>query len=253
MPINHRRFQESITRELDVIRNRVRDLIGDAHWGEEGRYKEEILKKTLRKFLPNNVSVGSGFVATVDGISKQLDIIIYDNHQPLLFSEGDFIITTPSNVLGIIEVKSRLTPTSLREAINKYDQSSEILSQNNQNERRIFHGLFSFEYQGNIESQEIDTALSNSQGIVNHISLGNRYFIRRWNQIEGSQLRPEVVTSSDFYNVYDIEDLSFSYFISNLIDIVSGGLNDRYWIAFPIENTKEAHRLRTVHMDGNQA
>ena len=76
MPLNHKHFQESITNELDAVRNRVRDLIGDAHWGEEGRYKEEILKKTLRKFLPNNVSVGTGFVTTVADISKQLDIII---------------------------------------------------------------------------------------------------------------------------------------------------------------------------------
>ena len=114
MPINHKQFQESITNELDAVRNRVRDLIGDAHWGEEGRYKEEILKKTLRKFLPNNVSVGTGFVTTVADISKQLDIIIYDNNVPLLFSEGDFIITTPSNVLGIIEVKSNLDTSTLK-------------------------------------------------------------------------------------------------------------------------------------------
>lgn len=253
MPIDHKKFQESITRELDVIRNRVRDLIGDAHWGEEGRYKEEILKKTLRKFLPKNVSVGSGFITTIEGISKQLDIIIYDNHQPPLFSEGDFIITTPSNVLGIVEVKSCLNPTSLREAVNKHDQVSNIISQNNQNERKIFHGIFSFEYNGNIQSQAIDNALRNSQGIVNHISLGNSYFIRRWGQIEGNQLPPEVIALSDFYNIYDIADLSFSYFISNLIDIVCGGLNDRYWFAFPIENTKEAHRLRTVFINDNQA
>lgn len=108
MPKNHRRYQESVTHELDVIRNRVRDLIGDVHWSEEGRYKEEILKKALRRYLPNNISVGSGSVTTIDGISKQLDIIIYNNHQPVLFSEGDFIIATPDNVLGVIEVKSEL-------------------------------------------------------------------------------------------------------------------------------------------------
>lgn len=251
MPIDHKTFQESITKELDVIKNRVRNLIGDIHWGEEGRYKEEILKKTLRKFLPKNVSVGSGFITTIHGISKQLDIIIYDNHQPLIFSEGDFIITTPSNVLGIVEVKSCLNSTSLRDAINKHDLISNVLITNNQNGKKVFHGIFSFEYDGNIESETIDNALRNSQGVVNHISIGNRYFIRRWRKTEGNQLNPEVLALSDFYNVYDIVNLSFSYFISNLIDIVSGGLNDRYWFAFPIENTKEAHRLRTVFINNN--
>lgn len=42
-------FQQSITQELDVIKNRVRSLIGDAHWGEEGRYKEIILQKIIKR------------------------------------------------------------------------------------------------------------------------------------------------------------------------------------------------------------
>ena len=43
-------FQKSITEELDVVKNRIRNLIGNRHWGEEGRYKEAILKNILRKF-----------------------------------------------------------------------------------------------------------------------------------------------------------------------------------------------------------
>ena len=33
---NIMRFQQSITRELKVTKDRVRDLIGDANWGEDG-------------------------------------------------------------------------------------------------------------------------------------------------------------------------------------------------------------------------
>ena len=62
MPIESKKFQESITRELDVIKNRVRNLIGNANWSEEGRYKEAILKNVLRKFLPSNLSIGTGFI-----------------------------------------------------------------------------------------------------------------------------------------------------------------------------------------------
>ena len=32
-----KQFQESITDELNVVKNRVRNLIGNRHWGEEGK------------------------------------------------------------------------------------------------------------------------------------------------------------------------------------------------------------------------
>ena len=52
-------FQKSIGNELLTIRNRVRNLIGSAHRGEEGRYKESVLKKMIREYLPHNLSIGS--------------------------------------------------------------------------------------------------------------------------------------------------------------------------------------------------
>lgn len=262
MPVNSRRFQESITQELEIIKYRVRDLIGDRHWGEEGRFKEAILKNILRKFLPQNISVGTGFIVdSNDGseISRQLDIILYDNTCPVLFSEGDFIITTKKNVKGIIEVKSRITTTSLRDVIQQFEESIEMLRplsfyrptfiRNDRNYRtRLFLGVFAFEFDGNIESGRIDAALTTSRGLVNHFSLGTNLFIRRWRREDGDRLVPPVNSQSDFYNIYDIYNLSFSYFISNLIDIVSGGLSDRYWFSFPIPGTKELHRLRTISL-----
>ncbi|MGN6402329.1 MAG: DUF6602 domain-containing protein [Flavisolibacter sp.] len=265
MPTNSRRFQESITRELEIIKDRVRDLIGDRHWGEEGRFKEAVLKNILRKFLPNNISVGTGFIVDSNNgndISRQLDIILYDNTCPVLFSEGDFIITTKKNVKGIIEVKSRITTTSLRGVIQQFDESIEMLLPLNmyrhtifRRERdyqtRIFLGIFAFEFDGNIDSERIDNALTGSRGLVNHISLGTNLFIRRWRRGDAERLEPPVNSQTDFYNIYDINNLSFSYFISNLIDIVSGGLSDRYWFSFPIPGTKELHRLRTISLPPN--
>lgn len=145
-------FQISITQELEVTKNRVRNLIGNAHWGEEGRYKEEIIKSSIRKFLPNTVSVGTGFVKTEFNISKQLDLIIYDNTKPLLFSEGDFIITTPSNVLGIIEVKSKQNVTQLQETVSGFEESIQAINAEVcNNENRIFYGILALDYDGNIE------------------------------------------------------------------------------------------------------
>ena len=269
MATNPRNFQESITRELDIIKNRVRDLIDDRHWGEEGRYKEAILKNILKKFLPQNISVGTGFIINTSNqnrISRQLDIIIYDNNYPVLFSEGDFIITTKENVKGIIEVKSRITTGTLEKVISQFDSSINMLSPflrpsrlfsiaqrrqveiRSQVQTKIFLGIFAFEYKGAIGSNRIANTLRESERLVNHLCLGSEIFIRKWKREDGKILSPRVNTNHDFYNIYELNNLSFSYFISNLIDIVTGGLNDRYWFSFPIENTKEAHRVRTVKL-----
>jgi hypothetical protein len=254
---NTREFQESITQELNIIKNRVRNLIGNAHWGEEGRYKEAVLKNVLRKFLPKNLSVGTGFILAANGnndedniLSRQIDIIIYDNTLPLLFSEGDFILTTLSNVRGIIEVKSRITHNTLPGIVTQFDESIFPFIDNiRAREFKIFLGIFAFEYGGDIHSINIDNSLRDSSRIINHISLGTNYFIRHWMEDEKQDLAVPVECQHDFYNVYDIHNLSFSYFISNLIDITSGGLEDRYWFSFPIEGTKEVNRLRSICLD----
>lgn len=254
MPGNARLFQESITQELDSIKNRVRNLIGNAHWGEKGRFKEAVLKNVLRKFLPSNLSVGTGFILKAVGqndgdniLSSQLDIIIYDNTKPLLFSEGDFIITTTSNVRAILEVKSRITANTFLQVVQQFDNSiSDFIDEFNQREQKIFAGIFAFDFTGNIMSNHIEDALRNSALIVNHISLGHHYFIRKWNGNDRDRLAVQVDCNGDFYNYYELNNLSFSYFIANLIDITCGGLNDRYWFSFPIEGTKEIHRIKNV-------
>ncbi|BDQ02652.1 DUF6602 domain-containing protein [Ignavibacterium sp.] len=249
-----KKFQESVTEELNVVRNRVRNLIGNHHWGEEGRYKEAILKNILRKFLPKNISVGTGFIISSNDqhrISKQIDIIIYENDYPVLFSEGDFIITTTENVKGIIEVKSNIGSgnNTFQNVIQQFDETIQPINNNFAN-RKLFLGIFAFEFSGNIESQIIDENLNQSAKNVNHISLGKDYFIRKWRSQDATRLQPPVTNcNSDFYNIYEITDLSFSYFISNLIDIVCGGLNDRYWFSFPIQGTKEIHRVRTICLE----
>lgn len=253
MPGNARHFQESITQELDSIKNRVRNLIGNAHWGEEGRYKEAVLKNILRKFLPNNLSVGTGFILRADGendddnqLSSQLDIIVYDNTRPLLFSEGDFIITTLSSVKAIIEVKSRIRDNSLSNVIQQFDNSLRYFNRGNSLNRSVFTGIFAFEFDGIIQSNRIERALVDSQHIINHISLGTNYFIKRWCHSDAIRLGGNITCPGDFYNIYEIRGLAFSYFISNLLHIACGGLDDRYWYSFPIQGTKETNRIASI-------
>ncbi len=58
--IDYIQFRKSISHELIAIKDRVRSFIDNRHWGEEGRYKEVVLLKTLRNYLPNNVGIGTG-------------------------------------------------------------------------------------------------------------------------------------------------------------------------------------------------
>jgi hypothetical protein len=248
MERNVKQFQESITKELVVIKDRVRNLIGDAHWGEEGRYKEIVLRNVLRRFLPNNLSIGTGFIVNANTCSKQIDIIIYDNTMPLLFSEGDFIITTHLNVKGIIEVKSKITPSTLTEIIRKFDDSIQdfICEYNDSIRKEVFLGIFAFEFRGNINSDLIDSAILSSRKNVNNIALGHNYFIKKWSECDIPNLIIPVDCEADFYNLYNLPDLSFSYFISNLIGSSCNGIIDRDWFSFPIEGTKEINRLKTI-------
>ena len=43
-------FHKTTTKELLAIKDRVPYLIN--HWGEDGRYKEAVLKSVISRFLP---------------------------------------------------------------------------------------------------------------------------------------------------------------------------------------------------------
>lgn len=248
--IDPEEFQKSITNELNIIKDRVENLIRNSHFGEQGRYREAILRNVIKRFLPSNLSLGTGFIVQKSkngfNISSQIDIIIYDNTIPPLFSEGDFIITIPESAKGIIEVKSKIRNCDLDEILRKAKENGKLIG------KEKFNGIFGYEYHENVESTTVKRTLRENKGYVNHISLGKDYFIRFWKCKYRKILDPPVNcnSKSDFYNVYEIEDLSFSYFISNLLHkSCDKKLGDRSWFSFPIKETKEIYRLYTICID----
>jgi len=251
-------FQKSITRELNLTKDRVEFLIGDANWGDVGRYKEAILRKTISQFLPSNLKIGTGFIignsdhefGQTGQISTQLDIIIYEDRSPVVFREGDFVIITESAVRAVIEVKTRVinfssdprTDNALNNIISKINKIRDFTTFiPSPNKRKKFVGVFSFEHDDNFDNRRILEAAILSDGIVNHISLGPDRFIRYWEDV--SSLAPSLDRNGRCYIRYKLIDLSFSYFISNLLHIVSDeDPIERYWFSFPIEGTKEQFR-----------
>jgi len=170
-------FHESIGKELKAVQNRVRNLIRDANWAEEGRYKEVVLRNVIRRFLPENLNIGTGFILKdKKEISKQIDIIIYDNTYPVLFREGDFVITSPENVKAIIEVKRKLYPSrnpSVEEVLRNATYNGKLIKENqNGNNKKIFIGIFVYEQ---------DTS--------------------EWFEVDGGELKVYVQTRSEWFEV----------------------------------------------------
>jgi hypothetical protein len=236
---NLTRFQRSITNEIDILKNRVRDLIGDANWSEEGRYKEAVVRNDDHVNGQNSL------------ISTQIDILIYEDNVPVIFREGDFVIITDTSVRAAIEVKSKVTnyasddSNSLNHVLAKFNSLLRFPSFRQEGQRQKFVGLFVFDYTGNIEHSRVNDALIASNGLVNHISLGPNKFIRYWDTTQN--LTPPLEYEGRCYIKYNLTALSYSYFISNLLHIVADvDPVERYWFSFPIEGTKEQHRIEPI-------
>lgn len=218
------------------MKDRVRNFIDDRHWGEDGRYKEILLAKILKAHLPNDVSIGTGFVVCPNNqITSQIDIIIYRDNMPKMFEIDSFIIVPSESVLAIIEVKTKLNNTKLEEAMKKaHDNGVKI-------DAHIFNGIFAYE-QGckNVE-------LRYYSKYVNNIALGKDTFIKYW--AEGTPSYTEN-NSDDRYSLYNICDLAFGYFVSNLIEDIHIALNNEkitetmQQSLYPIEVGKEARKER---------
>ncbi|WP_207654350.1 DUF6602 domain-containing protein [Anaerocolumna aminovalerica] len=257
-------YQQSIAAEFVAIKDRVRYFIKDSHWGEDGRYKEVILINYLRRILPNGVSVGTGFVKNNRGeLTNQIDIIIYKEQYPKLFSEGDFVILMPESVIGIIEVKSTSTTGLLTykrnglSVIEKAERNGKIIGN-----KRIFNGIFTYDNKINFNSEfaysTVAEKISKLEGYLNCLSLGSNNFIKYWE--EGSPSSYDKRKCYSAYNlsykkimgedVNNMQGFSFGYFISNLMEtvykiITPDILNKQYFeFLYPLEGGKESYKLQ---------
>ncbi len=90
------------------------------HPGEFGMYREKIIRDFLAPFLPARLAISSGFVITAaNNISTQCDIIIYDREYTPIIENGEQRFFPIESVVGVIEVKSNLNKSTLKEALRK--------------------------------------------------------------------------------------------------------------------------------------
>lgn len=261
-------FQKSIGNELLTIRNRVRNLIGDAHRGEEGRYKESVLKKMIREYLPHNLSIGSWFIVSKNGghghggqshISKQIDILIYDNSYPVVFRDGDFVIITQDMVKAIIEVKSKINSSWedwLKNVVNHLERLEDFETLKERiRENSVFSWIFAYE-KGMREARLTDQSKYAwiQLKYVNHISLWNDIFFKarkESNETVNPHGNSRINWSHPFFNIYNIGGYSFGYFLSNLLHIVSNpNLEERSHFSFTIQEPswKEHYLIQSIQI-----
>ena len=102
---------------------------GADHNGEDGRYVETLIREYLKRYLPKDLEVLTGFIlrpAVKTGLknkyrqgqedvhSTQLDIVVYDSAKYPIFQRfGESVIVPPEGVVGIISVKKHLHDTNV--------------------------------------------------------------------------------------------------------------------------------------------
>jgi hypothetical protein len=235
-------YRKSISRELLAVKDRVRNLIDDRHWGEDGRYKEIVLMQTLRNHLPDTVRAGSGFVICGGDCTSQIDIIIYSGSVKPFFNTGDFVIVERSGVLGIIEVKTRIDKREFSAALGKAHGNGVLI------DKPIFNGIFAYESDlGSCEDTlpcSMKQALVDKHGCVNNIALGEQIFIKHWAEGEVPD------NPGEHISFYHLRELAFGYFISNLSDAVSSiELTPEYQrFLYPIQGGKEMYRIENYEI-----
>src|SRR6266446_4002191 len=113
------RLLASWSKELLSATDRIHYLIGNRHQPTKGGYREALLRRLLRRVLPDRFRVSTGFIYQWnEQPSHQIDVLIWDAQQhSALLEEGDLAVLTADAVAAIIEVKSTLTAWELRKAL----------------------------------------------------------------------------------------------------------------------------------------
>jgi len=120
---------------LDALRNTSKKIESDmedsklfTHTGQIGTFRENIIQKFIRPFLPDCYSIGSGQIFDQkDNMSKQIDLVLYDQlFSNVLFKNNETKLFPFESVYGTIEIKSMLTSDELVKSIDNIISVKEL-------------------------------------------------------------------------------------------------------------------------------
>jgi hypothetical protein len=157
---NRARYLVSLGEELTTQANRVRDLIGDAHWLSDGHHKEYLLSALLTRHLPIHIKASRGFIVAASDSNKcstEQDILLTNGtREGPIFDQGGLVISFPGAVAGVLSVKTKFAKQALSDAITGVNTVRSIAALEGIDTRRIWCGVFFFESSSFIESSPLE-------------------------------------------------------------------------------------------------
>ena len=126
MPFNLEQTMDSIASKMRIDFENLTTQI--EHRELKGRAREIVMKHFLKKYLPPALGVESGeIISSGGGVSKQMDIIIFDKFRcPILLREDEVHMFPVESVYAVIEVKSLLDSSELEDGIKKIKSVKEL-------------------------------------------------------------------------------------------------------------------------------
>jgi hypothetical protein len=119
-------YYDQVQEELLLKRKQLSALLSNKP-SILGNYYEEILKAELKRFIPKKYTIATGAIFYSNLVSRQLDILFYDNTESFpLFATNDLILTGPEDVKLVIEVKSTLGTKGLNQAIENLRSAIDV-------------------------------------------------------------------------------------------------------------------------------
>lgn len=241
-------YFRSISAECEALKNRVRLFIDDQHWLTDGEWKESVLRSLIRRSVPSNIAVGRGFVVGRNVTSSQIDLLLYDNTLPVLYRDGDLAFITPTACRAIIEVKSKVRPSTIGEIARKLGDNAQLVAEAAPGSV-AFVGAFAFEAaEGDPDRylRELHDAAGGRQArIVDHLCLGQSRFLKFWPfEPEGLRQRHNHMA----WHAYRLEEMAAGYFVHNLLLSLNGETTQEAAHWFP-ERNKEAFLQSSLTFD----
>jgi hypothetical protein len=107
----------NLREELFVKRKQLRTLTLQSKI--QGDFSEALIREFLVKFIADSFAVKHGILYDDKGkSSKECDIIIYEKDNKPWFEFGDLVIANPEDVRFVIQIKSSITSSTLKSAID---------------------------------------------------------------------------------------------------------------------------------------
>jgi hypothetical protein len=138
------RLLESWSTEITNSADRVRMLIGDAHWLSDGAHKENLVREFIRARLPSGAQATHGFLISPGDelvCSPEIDVLIRNcQNSSAFFDEGGVTICDVRSALAYWQVKSAFAASSLSDALTHVMKVQRVL-QVQGHEAQVWRGV----------------------------------------------------------------------------------------------------------------